>query len=83
MDLLELLTTTEAAEIKGWTSRYIVKLIKAGRLDAIKKGGRYLVPRPALDNIRPAARSVGRPPKRRTPEAQAGSTAEDASCSLG
>lgn len=63
MDPNELLTTTEAAEIKGWSSRYIVKLIKAGRLDAIQKGGRYIIRRVDLDNIRPAERSPGRPKK--------------------
>jgi excisionase family DNA binding protein len=64
MEIDELLTTTEAAEIKGWTSRYIVKLIRAGRLDAINKGGRYLIRREDLDKIRPAERSPGRPPKK-------------------
>jgi excisionase family DNA binding protein len=61
MELDDLLTTTEAADIKGWTSRYIVKLIKAGRLEAIEKGGRYLVKREDLDNIKPAERPPGRP----------------------
>ena len=59
----ELLTTTEAAEIKGWTSRYIVKLIKAGRLEAIEKGGRFLIRRKDLENIKPGKRPPGRPPK--------------------
>jgi len=63
METEDLLTTSEAAKVKGWTSRYIVKLIKAGRLNAINKGGRYFILRSDLDHIRPASRPVGRPAK--------------------
>lgn len=63
MELDDLLTTTEAAEIKGWTSRYITKLIRAGRLKATEKGGRYLIKRADLENIKPAERLPGRPPQ--------------------
>jgi excisionase family DNA binding protein len=66
MDENELLTSAEAADIKGWTSRYIVKLIREGRLAAVKKGGIYLIRRGDLESIKPAERTRGRPPKDKT-----------------
>lgn len=59
-----LLTTKEAAEIMGWSSRYIVMLINEGRLNAQKFGRDWVIRRKDLDDIAPAERLVGRPRKK-------------------
>ena len=63
MDKKQLLTTKEAANLMGWTSRYVVMMINQGRLQAQKIGRDWVIQREDLDNIAPASKPVGRPRK--------------------
>jgi len=63
MSNTELLSTKEAADLMGWTSRYVVMLIHEGRLKAQKIGRDWVIKREDLGNIAPASRPVGRPKK--------------------
>ena len=63
MDNKELISTKQAADLMGWTSRYVVMLVNEGRLKAQKIGRDWVIRREDLDNIAPASRSVGRPKK--------------------
>jgi hypothetical protein len=60
MDKDNLLTTDEAAAIKGVTSATIINWAKAGRIPgATKKWGRWFIPRESLEVVEPPR--VGRP----------------------
>ncbi|WP_249012209.1 helix-turn-helix domain-containing protein [Conexibacter sp. DBS9H8] len=55
MDRSELLTVSQAAEAFGATSQTIRNWIRAGQVDAVRIGNRFLIPRQEIDRIRGAA----------------------------
>jgi excisionase family DNA binding protein len=61
MGMETVLTTTQAAERLGVTSRRVAALITAGRLPATQFGGSWMIQESDLALI--ADRKVGRPPK--------------------
>jgi excisionase family DNA binding protein len=52
MDQSELLTVSQAAEAVNATSQTIRNWIKGGRLEAVRIGNRFLIPRTEIDRLR-------------------------------
>lgn len=55
MDRSELLTVSQAAEAFGATSQTIRNWIRAGQVDAVRIGNRFLIPRQEVERIRGSA----------------------------
>jgi excisionase family DNA binding protein len=63
MDDQELLTASQAAEALSASSQTIRNWIRSDRLQAVRIGNRFLIPRDEVDRMRGAARSqVGESP---------------------
>ena len=56
----EWITTAEAAEITGYTSRNIVKVINKGRLRGVKRGGLWFLRREEAQAYAREMRQLGR-----------------------
>jgi excisionase family DNA binding protein len=54
-------SVNEVAELKGWTRQWVAKLIKQGRLEAVRMGREWRIPASALENIKDVP--MGRPRK--------------------
>jgi excisionase family DNA binding protein len=54
-------TVQEVADLKGWTRQWVAKLIKQGRLEAVRVGREWRIPESALENIKDVP--MGRPRK--------------------
>jgi excisionase family DNA binding protein len=61
-DTDDLLTVSQAAEVLGASSQTIRNWIRAGQLEGVRIGHRFLIPRSRVESMRGGRSSVGESP---------------------